>query len=108
MLFCKSLGGQIITTEKVVVNLVHNEVLLEFFSKRRCNWQLRYSSHVADALPDGRVVVATNQASHTAYHIAPSALKPMEQSEAVTLLTATARQVSSILPLRSRAHDSER
>eukprot|EP00435_Cladocopium_sp_Y103_P016846 s2347_g4.t1 len=43
------------------------------------NW---YSSHVADALPDGTVVVATNQA--------------------LTVLAATVRQATSILPLRSR------
>ncbi|CAJ1407531.1 unnamed protein product [Effrenium voratum] len=43
------------------------------------NW---YSSHVADVLSDGTVAVATNQA--------------------VTFFAATSRQVSSILPLRSR------
>lgn len=61
---------------------------LQFLSTTRCCWnssqknqlQLRYSSHVADALPDGRVVVATNQAGsqRSASRIAHSAaFQPM-------------------------------
>jgi hypothetical protein len=53
---------------------LHMAVPCFFNRKLACMWVIfsfRYSSHVADALPDGTVVVATNQAnvSETTLHL---------------------------------------